>query len=90
MSRKQWDTCDHPPLPGSALGAMFRVSVRCFLHVQEVKVFDGHEAGVLHAISNPYGNLLVSGGRDSAIKFWDVMSGVCVKTLRCVKERDVP
>eukprot|EP00752_Nemacystus_decipiens_P018196 g16325.t1 len=48
---------------------------------QEMKVFAGHEAGVLHAISNPYGNLLVSGGRDSAIKFWDVMSGVCVKTL---------
>ncbi|CAN0307813.1 unnamed protein product, partial [Ectocarpus fasciculatus] len=49
---------------------------------QEVKVFAGHEAGVLHAVSNPYGNLLVSGGRDSAIRFWDVMSGVCVKTLR--------
>lgn len=49
---------------------------------QETKVFAGHEAGVLHAVSNPYGNLLVSGGRDSAIKFWDVMSGVCVKTLR--------
>ncbi len=45
-------------------------------------MFAGHEAGVLHAVSNPYGNLLVSGGRDSAIKFWDVMSGVCVKTLR--------
>ncbi|CAN0496601.1 unnamed protein product, partial [Ectocarpus sp. 8 AP-2014] len=44
--------------------------------------FAGHEAGVLHAVSNPNGNLLVSGGRDSAIKFWDVMSGVCVKTLR--------
>lgn len=54
----------------------------CALLLQEVKVFAGHEAGVLHAISNPYGNLLVSGGRDSAIKFWDVMSGVCVKTLR--------
>ena len=50
--------------------------------LQEVKVFGGHEAGVLHAVSNPYGNLLVSGGRDSAINFWDVMSGVCVKTLR--------
>lgn len=49
---------------------------------QEVKVFAGHEAGVLHAIGNPYGNLLLSGGRDSTIKFWDVMSGVCVKTLR--------
>ncbi|CBJ33816.1 conserved unknown protein [Ectocarpus siliculosus] len=48
---------------------------------KEVKVFAGHEAGVLHAVSNPNGNLLVSGGRDSAIKFWDVMSGVCVKTL---------
>ncbi|CAN0427985.1 unnamed protein product, partial [Hapterophycus canaliculatus] len=49
---------------------------------QEVKAFAGHQAGVLHTVSNPYGNLLVSGGRDSAIKFWDVMSGVCVKTLR--------
>lgn len=45
-------------------------------------MFAGHEAGVLHAVGNHYGNLLVSGGRDSAIKFWDVMSGVCVKTLR--------
>lgn len=49
---------------------------------QETKVFAGHEAGVLHAIGNPCGNLLVSGGRDSSIMFWDVMSGVCVKTLR--------
>ncbi|CAM9925408.1 unnamed protein product, partial [Choristocarpus tenellus] len=47
-----------------------------------VKVFAGHEAGVLHACTNAYGNLIVSGGRDSNIKFWDAMSGVCVKTLR--------
>ncbi|CAM9652501.1 unnamed protein product, partial [Scytosiphon promiscuus] len=50
-------------------------------HPKASKFFAGHQAGVLHTISNPYGNLLVSGGRDSAIKFWDVMSGVCVKTL---------
>lgn len=47
-------------------------------------MFAGHEAGVLHAIGNPCGNLLISGGRDSSIMFWDVMSGVCVKTLRYV------
>lgn len=52
------------------------------IKLQEVKVFAGHEAGVLHAVGNPCGNLLVSGGRDGAMKFWDVMSGVCVKTLR--------
>ncbi|CAM9118944.1 unnamed protein product, partial [Chrysoparadoxa australica] len=47
----------------------------------EIKSFLGHEAGVLTVSCNSYGNLLVSGGRDSTVRFWDGMSGVCVNTF---------
>jgi WD40 repeat protein len=36
---------------------------------------------VVHAIFNPIGNLIVTGSKDSTVKFFDVVSGVCVKTL---------
>ncbi|KAJ3306643.1 hypothetical protein HDU76_004797 [Blyttiomyces sp. JEL0837] len=27
------------------------------------------------------GNLIVSGSKDSTIKFWDIVSGICIKTI---------
>jgi WD40 repeat protein len=35
---------------------------------------------VSRVIFNPLGNLVISGSKDSTIKFWDLVSGVCVKT----------
>ena len=31
--------------------------------------------------TNPTGNLLASASRDGTVRFWDAMSGLCVKTL---------
>ena len=32
-------------------------------------------------IFSPIGNLLVSGSKDSSIRFYDIMSGLCIKTI---------
>jgi WD40 repeat protein len=36
---------------------------------------------VVQVATNPSGNLLASASRDGTVKFWDAMSGLCVKTL---------
>ena len=40
----------------------------------------GHTAPVSQVLFNPHGNLIISGSKDRTVKFWDVVSGVCVKT----------
>ncbi|KAJ2318481.1 hypothetical protein H4R23_002397 [Coemansia sp. Cherry 401B] len=47
-----------------------------------VQTFHGHELSVAQAVSNPLGNLIISGSKDQTIRFWDIMSGTCVKSLR--------
>ncbi len=34
------------------------------------------------AVFNQHGNLVVSGSKDGTVKFWDILSGACVKTLQ--------
>ena len=41
----------------------------------------GHEAAIVQVGTNPVGNLFVSASRDGTVRFWDAMSGLCVKTL---------
>jgi WD40 repeat protein len=47
---------------------------------QLMKKFSGHSASVSHVIFNPYGNLIISGSKDNTVKFWDITSGLCIKT----------
>ena len=46
-----------------------------------VKTLAGHEAAVVQVATNPAGNLLASASRDGTVRFWDVLSGQCVKRL---------
>jgi len=46
-----------------------------------VKTLSGHEAAVVQVATNPAGNLLASASRDGTVRFWDVLSGQCVKRL---------
>ena len=41
----------------------------------------GHEAAIVQVGTNPVGNLFVSASRDGTVRFWDGMSGRCIKTL---------
>ena len=49
--------------------------------VSLMKALVGHEAAVVQVGTNPFGNLMVSASRDGTVRFWDSMSGLCVKTL---------
>jgi hypothetical protein len=46
-----------------------------------VKTLAGHAAAVVQVATNPAGNLLVSASRDGTVRFWDALSGLCVKRL---------
>lgn len=46
-----------------------------------LKSLAGHDAAVVEVATNPSGNLIASASRDGTVRFWDVMSGLCVKTL---------
>ncbi|ORZ29211.1 WD40-repeat-containing domain protein [Catenaria anguillulae PL171] len=41
----------------------------------------GHTLAVTAVAFTPMGNLVVSGSKDSTLRFWDVVSGLCVRTL---------
>ncbi len=41
----------------------------------------GHQLGVSSAIFNPLGNLIVTASKDTTIRFWDVVSGLCIRTI---------
>jgi WD40 repeat protein len=43
--------------------------------------FQGHQQSIPTVIFTPLGNLLISGSKDSTIKFWDIVSGLCIKTI---------
>jgi WD40 repeat protein len=46
-----------------------------------VKVFRGHQAGVMAVRFSPNGKTLASGGRDGVIKLWNIETGRCIETL---------
>jgi len=46
-----------------------------------IKKFSGHASSVTSCVFNPLGNVIISGSKDSTIKFWDVSSGLCVMTF---------
>uniref|UniRef100_A0A7S2SNE6 CTLH domain-containing protein n=1 Tax=Rhizochromulina marina TaxID=1034831 RepID=A0A7S2SNE6_9STRA len=46
-----------------------------------VQTLSGHEAAVTEARFTPSGGLIASCARDGTVRFWDVLSGLCVKTL---------
>jgi WD40 repeat protein len=48
---------------------------------EEIKTCTGHSAPVTQVAFNPYGNLAISSSRDGTIRFWDCLSGVCVRIL---------
>lgn len=41
----------------------------------------GHEAAVTQVDFSPSGGLIASCARDGTVRFWDVLSGLCVKAL---------
>ncbi len=45
------------------------------------QAFHGHDGLVSRAVTNPHGNLVVSGGKDGSVRFWDIISGVCIRVL---------
>ena len=46
-----------------------------------VKTFSGHSLSVAACIFSPVGNLVITGSKDCTIRFWDVVSGLCIKTI---------
>lgn len=46
-----------------------------------VKTFSGHLAAVTHTIFNLVGNLVVACSKDTSVKFWDLMSGLCIREI---------
>ena len=47
----------------------------------ESRVLVGHELPAREAVFNSTGNLVVSGGKDATVRFWDVRSALCVRKL---------
>lgn len=52
------------------------------MHIHHLSHDSGHDASVSHVTFNAHGNLIVSGSKDGTIRFWDLLSGLCVRTLR--------
>ncbi len=46
-----------------------------------IKNFKGHSSSIYSVCFNHPGTMIVSGSKDNTIKFWDITSGVCIKTL---------
>jgi WD40 repeat protein len=72
----------HPGMAHVATGG-FDASVRLFdlRTCRLLKTFAEHDASVTSVAFNPHGNLIVSASKDCTLKFWDVLGGVCVRTL---------
>ena len=47
----------------------------------EQRALIGHELPARAAVFNATGNLVVSGGKDATLRFWDVRSALCVRKL---------
>ena len=47
----------------------------------EQRVLTGHELPARQAVFSATGTLVVSGGKDSTVRFWDVRSALCVRKL---------
>ena len=48
----------------------------------EQRTLVGHELPAREAVFNATGNLVVSGGKDATVRFWDVRSALCVRKLQ--------
>jgi len=46
-----------------------------------LRKMEGHHSTVASVAFNRYGNLIISGSKDHTVRFWDMLSGVCVKTV---------
>ena len=44
-------------------------------------MFNGHSLSISQTIFSPMGNVIVSGSKDNTIKFWDMVSGLCIRTI---------
>ena len=49
---------------------------------QEIALLDGHSGVVLSIAYSPNGNMLVSGGEDGTVRFWDTTSGRLLRTIK--------
>lgn len=57
----------------------------CILRTKDwevLKTIEGHKHGVNSISIHPSGKLLLSGGRDSALKLWDLTNGQCAYQMR--------
>jgi hypothetical protein len=75
--------CFHP-VDDQLVSCGYDKSVRLFDTAvgTEVRAFLGHELPVRQAVYNATGNLIVSGGKDATLFFWDERSALCVRKLR--------
>jgi COMPASS component SWD3 len=46
-----------------------------------LKMFNGHSLSISQTVFSPMGNVVVSGSKDNTIKFWDMVSGLCIRTI---------
>ncbi|KAI9506525.1 WD40-repeat-containing domain protein [Coemansia spiralis] len=87
------DNIDNSGNPGNSGGDIYSVSLNSLeSHIimagydRTIRLYDrtfhGHDLSVAQAVANPLGNLIISGSKDQTIRFWDIISGTCVKSLR--------
>eukprot|EP00301_Raphidiophrys_heterophryoidea_P020228 c4976_g1_i1.p1 GENE.c4976_g1_i1~~c4976_g1_i1.p1 ORF type:complete len:617 (+),score=149.73 c4976_g1_i1:115-1851(+) len=78
-----YSVCFHPNQKHIASGGCDKSVRLTDVHTQHViRTFSGlHQYAVTRAVFNPHGNLIISGSKDGTVGFWDMMSGLCVKTI---------
>jgi WD40 repeat protein len=57
------------------------ISIRYFLHYENIRTLTGHADGVTSVAFSPNGNTIASGSYDYSIKLWHVNSGTLLRTL---------
>lgn len=48
----------------------------------ELRALHGHQSSITGVAFNARGNLVITGSKDCTLRFWDLLSGLCVKTIR--------